>query len=178
MRALCLPFLVALLTAGRCAPAVDDDCPDLSALCPDLVCVEQARGAGGCPLCECAVQACLQPADCGARAPPQRCDVSPAVCEPAPACTDGDDDTLCPAACFGRCTPSDPNAQFCDVDVDCGGGLCRFDGRFCVVDEGRCRGWCVNGCDDGFTQATDPQTLTCFDFADSCVPPTFLPGCR
>ncbi|MDP2341039.1 MAG: hypothetical protein Q8O67_08780 [Deltaproteobacteria bacterium] len=179
MRLLWLPA-IALLTAGRCAPGVDDGCPDLADFCPALVCVEQARSDEGCPVCECAVQACLQATDCAERDPPQRCDLGVDVCEPPPACTDGDDDTSCPAACFGRCSPTDPDALFCDVAGDCGDGECRFDNRFCLVDEGRCRGWCVRdgSCDAGFTTARDPNSQICFDFADSCTPPSFSPGCQ
>ena len=179
MRLLGLLFALLLLTAGRCAPVVDDGCPDLSTLCPDLVCVEQALGSTGCPVCECEVQACLQGKDCASRDPPQRCNLDADVCEPPPGCTDGDDDTACPAACFGRCEVVDSAAGvFCDGDVDCA-GFCRRDDRFCLPDAGRCRGWCVDGgCDDAITFARDPQSDICFDFSDSCVPPTFTPGCR
>ncbi len=173
-------FATAVVLAGaRCAPADDATCADLTELCPDLICVDPARDSQGCPVCECEVQSCLQASDCASRSPPQRCNLDIEVCEPPPACTDGDDDTLCPAACFGRCEDSDPNEAFCDNDGDCGDGFCRFDNRFCVVDEGRCRGWCVRGdCDAVVTAATDPQSQLCFQFSDSCVPPTFTQGCN
>ena len=179
MRVPWLPVLL-LLVAARCAPAVDDDCVDLAPLCPGLVCVEQARGDDGCPLCECAVQACLRAEDCVPHDPPQRCDLGVDVCEPPPDCTDGDDDTRCPAACFGRCSASDPNALLCDVAAECAGGECRFDARFCLVDQGRCRGWCVrdDNCQGGAAAATDPNSGQCFDFADGCTPPGFTTGCR
>lgn len=135
-------------------------------------------------MCECEVQACLIPEDCETRSPPQRCSIAPQICEPAPACTDGDDDTDCPAACFGRCVAfgNAGGGVFCVGDGDCASvsGFCRFDDRFCLIDEARpgvCSGWCASECLEVETIAVDPRSGICFDFKDSCIPPDFIEGC-
>lgn len=179
MRCFGLLLLVALLGAARCQPVSGSGCPDLDGLCPELSCIERARDVDGCLLCECTLQACLQGSDCAPRESAQVCNTGVDVCEPPTACTDDNDETPCPAACFGRCEDFDPARALCDADSDCGGGSCRFDGRFCLADQGRCRGWCVvDACDQVVTLAADPRTQACFDFPDSCVPPNFGVGCR
>lgn len=153
----------------------------LDDLCPNLRCVSFAKNDAGCAICECAVQACLVDDECSGNA---FCDVSPEVCEPAPGCTDDDDGTACPAACFGRCVAADaPTAEgLCFDDDACDGGSCRKDDRVCVRDPNNpqssaCHGWCVGACDDVITIAADPFTRQCFEFFDSCIPPGFIEGC-
>ncbi len=174
--------VVVIACAAGCPPVtpVPDPCPDLQALCPSLNCVEPKLNSDGCATCECAVQACLINEDCGAHEPPQRCSVAPTICEPPLACTDDDDSTVCGAACFGRCVDITGDSGFCVTESDCGTGSCRFDGRFCLIDDARpdvCSGWCVDGCAEVETIARDPRTGQCFDFNDSCLPPGFIEGC-
>lgn len=171
-------WLSVLVLAGCCAcdPPALEVCPDLDSVCPNLSCVEQKKNAAGCPICECAVQACLIADDCQGG---DRCDLGPAVCEPAPACTDGDDATPCPAACFGRCQVAGEDGSFCFTDDDCAGN-CRFDARFCLrerPESSACSGWCVSNCDDAVQFASDPFTGQCFDFSDTCTPPGWRIGC-
>lgn len=182
MRVWC--FVVVGFCAACPAPPVIDGCPDVDALCPGLSCVERRQNADGCPTCECAVQACLIDEDCEARSPPQRCSVTPDICEPPPGCTDDDDSSGCAAACFGRCVEFGDvgGGAFCVGDNDCASfdGACRFDDRFCLIDPqrpGLCSGWCVAGCNDVETIALDPRSGQCFDFKDSCLPPDFREGC-
>jgi len=174
---LCLFVLAVLLGSVGCVePPPVEACPDLDAVCPGLTCVEQKKNAAGCPICECAVQACLIADDCQNS---ERCNVGPGVCEPAPACTDGDGDTECPAACFGRCQAPGEDGAFCFIDDDCDGN-CRFDNRFCFRERPEspaCGGWCVSSCDAAVQFASDPFTGQCFDFADTCTPPGWRIGC-
>ena len=182
MRAWASVVFVVVGIAGCPKPAPPpSSCPDVDHLCPDLVCVERKQNAQGCATCECARQACVIDDDCERRVPPQRCLVGADVCEPPPGCTDDDDDTVCPAACYGLCVAAGavPAAEFCLSNDECGAdGACRFDDRFCVFDPERgCVGYCANVCNDVETVALDPTSGQCFDFKDSCVPPGFIEGC-
>lgn len=170
------------LSACVKAPIIDDTCPDLERLCPTLNCVEQRHNGDGCPICECAVQACLSGDDCASGV---RCVIGPSVCEPAPACTDDDVRTQCPAACFGRCETATGSGQptdgnLCLSSTECEGD-CRVDNRFCLRDPRQptdvCFGYCVSTCDASTSFARDPATGECFEFSDSCLPPGFISGC-
>ena len=153
-------------------------CPSLDAVCPTLSCVEPRRGDDGCPICECAVQACAAPGDCLDRGLDVACDASFRFCEPAPACTDGDDATPCPAACYGRCIYAGDRSRtdgYCGRDDDCADGeTCHQ--TVCVDDPATptffdCVGWCVGGCPEVETVAFDPFNGFCATLPDGCVPP-------
>jgi hypothetical protein len=172
------------LPAARCPTAADgggapDECPDLDGACPGLSCVEFAVDDDGCPLCECAVQACVRVEDCADRGTDVRCDTGTATCERPPGCTDGDGQTPCAAACFGRCVYPDAGLPgLCSGPVDCDSGDCRQ--GVCVDDPTttefqECFGWCAAAtCDGGATTALDPVTNACVPFPDRCVPPGWI----
>lgn len=172
---------LALFVGGaRCAgpdvPPGDHDCVALSEVCPSLTCVEFAYDTAGCPLCECKVQACLVDTDCAEREVWRFCDLASTTCEPAPACTDADPATVCPAACWGRCLYPERNPGLCDGPEDCAAGNCRR--SVCVDDPAtpatECLGWCVEGCDPGVTIGRNPQTGECGSFPDACLPPGWV----
>jgi hypothetical protein len=180
----------AILVGAQCAsPAADDAadarCPSLAAVCPSLSCVEPRRGDDGCPVCECVVQACAAPADCADRGINVLCDASARFCEPGPGCTDDDDGTTCPAACYGRCLYAGDRSRsdgYCSRDDDCAGGQSCHQ-TTCVDDPTTpffdCIGWCVDGCPEVETPAFDPVNGFCVVLPDGCLPPGWSSdGCR
>jgi hypothetical protein len=101
----------------------EEGCPNLTELCPDLVCATgHETDAEGCLICQCKDDepeptVCWEDSECGDG---QRCD-SVNFCETPPGCTD---DQPCPAVCYGRCVD---DAVGCTSDADCGEGqACRY----------------------------------------------------
>jgi hypothetical protein len=175
---------IGLVGGGACPTPTrpdtpdDTDCPSLDAVCPSLSCVEARRDDDGCPLCECEVQACVDASDCLNRGVDVVCDVGFRFCEPAPGCTDGDAETPCPAACYGRCLYAGERSRtdgYCSRADDCvDGETCQQ--TTCVDDPTTpnffdCVGWCAGGCAEVETLAFDPQNGFCVFFPNSCIPP-------
>jgi hypothetical protein len=174
--------LLAVLAGCDALPGTPVDrgapCPSLEQVCPNLSCVEPRRDDEGCPICECAVQACTAVGDCLDRGVDVVCDVSHRFCEPAPDCTDGDDETPCAAACYGRCIYAGERSRddgYCARDDDCGDGeTCRQ--TVCVDDPTTptffdCVGWCAGDCPPVETTAYDPFNGWCTTLPDGCIPP-------
>jgi hypothetical protein len=177
---LLVSLLVGCESVNRDPAPAPPVCADVAAVCPQLSCVEYRVDESGCRVCECARQACLFAVDCAPRALAARCDTSALSCEPAPACTDDDASTACPAACWGRCLyDGEPTRTdgYCFSDVDCvDGGSCRF--STCVDDPAvpgfSCVGFCARDCAPGNTFGFDPTTGSCNFFEDQCLPPGWV----
>ena len=188
-------LVLGILGAGaRCPGGSEDEqgegvaslCPPLDDICPSLACVEPRRDDDGCPICECAIQACHVPTDCADRGVGVTCDASPRFCEPAPGCTDDEADTPCPAACFGRCLYDGEATRddgYCSRNDDCGDGATCHQ-TTCIDDPTTpvffdCIGWCASGCAEVETPAFDPVNGFCIILPDDCLPPGWTSeGCR
>jgi hypothetical protein len=97
-------------------------------------------------------------------------------CSRESGCKDADASTDCPTSCVGVCANAF-SVGYCASDEDCAQGACRTDDRFCLRDRRAdvvdCVGWCVAACFLAPTAAIDPDTGTCYRFADLCIPPGF-----
>lgn len=169
---------IGVCVVGSAAPAgcLDDaDCQ--SGRCAALSVCACASGNGACAGCATAgrcvdaLPTCSTDADCASDA---SCDLTAGFCG-------AEGVQPCEGVCRSGNAPL-PADAFCLSAADCAdGGACLNSDALCRSNPTStveaCWGWCASTCRaDAPTTAATPEGQ-CVEFAPSCVPPEFTPGC-